>query len=295
MRFMAKLFITKNTKRVFRIGGFAPSVVTGKGLAELIGKAVFLQSGDQKIAAKVDRIAANGDIVVKLAVPGRDGILRISETELTVKASDTEVVDALMSNQKIRAFEAGAAIELSKDNKAVTLYEKDENGKDTKIVCDYRDVSIDGHASTFGTPDDRDRGGDYVMKGAWDNTLIEFRQNPVMLVNHENRVESLVGSWSRVSVDGMGLGVTGNVTNAPGAKDTRFKLVEGHLKGISIGGIWYYIEDGFGIEDIALFEISLVAVPMNPKALVYTSSVGPAECQKAFAKFWRSHTALRAA
>jgi len=274
----------------------APAIVTAKtksaALTELVDAAVFFGSKGERIAGRVKRV--DGDnLVVNLAVPSRTGLLIVTDSELTVKASDIEVTKALMQQKRVQSFEAGAALKLSTDEKAVTIFEQDKDGKNTTVVCDYLNVVIEGHASTFGTSEKRDRGGDYVMRGAWDHTLTEFRKNPVMLTNHDNTVEALAGSWAKVGIDGMGLGVQGNVSNAPGLRDIRFKLMEGHLKGLSIGGIWYYHEDGFGIEEIDLFEISLVGIPMNPDTLAHTRSLGEADCRKAFAKFWRTNSSLR--
>ena len=42
-------------------------------------------------------------------------------------------------------------------------------------------------------------------------------------------------------------------------------------------------------------EISLVAVPMNPDALVYTRSLKLEDCKAAFIRFWKSHTGLKEA
>lgn len=263
------------------------AVITGKGEAELVGKAVFFASGGHRVAGKV-KLAANGELVVQLAVPGNDGILRVSETEIVVKAGDAEVVDAITKQTRMKTFEAGAALTVNTDSKAVTILDEDE-----KTVCDYQNVTISGYASTFVSKTKKDRGGDYILPGAFDRTIPEFMKNPVILCNHTNTVEAIAGSWAKVNTNLQGLTVVGNITNAPGLRDVRFKLMEGHLKGVSIGGIWYYLDDGYGIEDADLFEISLVAVPMNPDALVRTSSLGEADCVKAFSKYWRSHTGLR--
>jgi HK97 family phage prohead protease len=232
---------------------------------------------------------ADGDnLVVRLAVPNRNGLLIVSDTEVKVKSGDIELVNALMQEKRVRRFEAGVEIGVEKHEKFQILTEPKSD-----IPIDYLNVKVAGHASTFGTPTDRDRGGDYVLPGAFDDTLKDFRQNPVMLINHDNMVQAIAGSWTKLVIDSKGLGVVGDITNAPGMRDTRFKLIEGHLKGLSIGGIWNYTSDGFGIEEAELFEISLVAVPMNPKTLAQTASIGELECRKAFSKFWRNHSSLR--
>ncbi len=291
------LRIKKTATRVIRFGGgktagpTAPRIVTADPAALLVGKAVFFALNGERVAGKAIR-AANGELTIDLAVPSRDGLLLTTGTELTVKASDVEPTKALLSQKRVQAFEAGAEIRLPAEQKFATILRK-EGGEGTEVVADYRDVVIEGYASTFGTPDKRDRGGEYVMPGAWTKTLADFRKNPVILVDHTNKVSSIAGSWTKVGVDQRGLAVTGAISNAPGVRDTRFKLVEGHLKGLSIGGIWHYAEDRYGIEEIDLFEVSLVAVPMNAETLAYTRSVGPADCQKAFSRFWRHSSSLR--
>jgi HK97 family phage prohead protease len=269
----------------------SPSIAdAGKALNDLVGKAVFFASGGERVAGKVARVEGK-DLVVQLAVPSRDGLLFVSETEMTVKASDLDVTNALMQDRKLKTFEAGAALRLAEDRKAVPI----QAGGDSKgPIVDYRGVTIEGYASTFGGPNDRDRGGDYIAPGAWDKTLQEFMRNPVLLTDHDNSVDALAGSWVKVSVDGKGLAVRGSISDAPSMCDLRFKLVEGHLKGLSIGGVWYYSQEDKGlIEEIDLYEISLVCVPMNAETLAYTRSLNEASCRKAFARYWRNHKSLR--
>ena len=275
--------------------GCSAAVISSDTHRELIGKAVFFANEGERVAGKA--IRAEGDkLVVQLAIPSREGILLITDTELTVKATDLEVTKALMQQKRMKAFEAGAAIELSPDRKFIPVYDT-EDGLAPKIgtapIEDYLNVEIEGFASTFVETTKRDRGGDYILPGAFDRTLAEFMKNPVILTDHRNSVEMLAGSWTKVGQNARGLAVQGRISNAPGVRDTRFKLVEGHLKGLSIGGIFFYTEDNYGIDEVTLFEISLTPVPMNPDALAFTRSLGVADCRKAFAKFWRGHSTLR--
>ncbi len=272
----------------------APPMLVRAGVAavgDFIGKAVFFASEGERVAGKV--VGTEGEnLKIALAVPGRDGILRVSdspESQIVVKATDTEMVEAITKQGKMRAFEAGAKVSLSTEKKAIAVYDDD----DKTVISDYLNVVIEGYASTFVATTKKDRGGDYILPGAFDRTIPEFLKNPVMLTNHKNKVEAIAGSWSKVVANLQGLAVTGMITNAPGMKDIRFKLMEGHIKGLSIGGIWHYLDDGYGIEDADLFEVSLVAIPMNPDALAHTRGLDVIDCRKAFAKYWRSHTSLR--
>ena len=80
----------------------APHVVKPTAHAELVGKAVFFESEGERVAGKAVRV--DGDsLVVQLAVPGRDGILLVSDSEITVKASALEVTEALMEQRRRRS------------------------------------------------------------------------------------------------------------------------------------------------------------------------------------------------
>lgn len=272
----------------------APAIVTGKGLAELIGKAVFFESKGERIAGKVAGVEGT-KLAVLLAVPNSEGLLMVSATERMIESGDIEVTNALMSEKRLATFEAGIPISLPTDRKFATIFEQDETGKATSIVCDYQNVIIEGFASTFMGTTPIDRGGDYIIPGAFDKTLADFMKNPVLLSDHDNSVSHLAGSFSKVGITKQGLAVSANVSNAPGMRDTRFKLIEGHLKGLSIGGIWYYADDNRGIEEATVWEISLTPVPMNPDALVRTRSVTAADCRKAFKAFFNAKKVLKAA
>jgi len=277
-----------------RVAPPAPAIVKTDAHKELLGKAVFFASEGERVAGKALRVEGDS-LVIQLAVPSREGVLLVTDTEITVKATDLEVTKALMQAKRVRNFEIGAEIKLATDGdkKAVAVTEPVPGDDKATRIVDYRDVIIEGYASTFVGTTERDRGGDYVLPGAFDKTLAAFKKNPVILIDHRNAVDHLAGSWEKIGTDKSGLAVRGAISNAPGLRDVRFKLMEGHLKGLSIGGIWYYKDDGYGIEEAELYEISLTPVPMNPDSLAYTSSLGVADCRKAFAKFWRNQTSLK--
>ena len=265
----------------------APAVHTGKGNAELLGKAVWFSHEGQRIAGKAVRV--DGDkLIVRLAVPSQDGILCATSSEVAVKLTDLEPSKALVQDRKVAAFEAGAMMQEG-DRKAVPQYAPG----DDKRPIDFLDVEFDAYASTFVKYTKKDRGGDYIIPGAFDETIMQFMANPVMLCDHWNNTASIAGSYSKLAVNDKGLAVHGVMSNAPGLRDVRYKVMEKHLKGLSIGGIWHYGEDGYGIEKATLFEISLVAIPMNPDALIHTRSLGAADCVKAFAQFTKSAGQLR--
>jgi HK97 family phage prohead protease len=144
-------------------------------------------------------------------------------------------------------------------------------------VTDYMDVRIKGYLSTFADANETDRQGEYVIPGAFADTIAKFMTNPVMLKDHVNMVAYLVGNFTKMTEDVRGLYVEGLLSNSPDCRDTRFKVAEGMLKTMSIGGLWYYKEDGRGIFKVDLFEGSLTPVPANPKAIISTRSLSDAD------------------
>ena len=63
------------------------------------------------------------------------------------------------------------------------------------------------------------------------------------------------------------------LSNAPDNISTRFNVAEGHLRTLSMGGLFHYKEDGRGIFKVDLWEGSLVSIPANPDAIVSTRSL----------------------
>lgn len=167
----------------------------------------------------------------------------------------------LVPARKVLHFDAVADLDVPDEKKFVTV--KDQAGQ----ITDYRDVSIRGYLSTFANALNADRDGDYVMPGAFEETLKRFRTNPVMLVDHRNQVANIAGSFIKAAEDSKGLYVEGMLSNSPDNIDVRFKIVERHLKTMSMGGIFHFSEDRRGIFKVDLWEGSLVAIPANPDAL----------------------------
>ena len=141
---------------------------------------------------------------------------------------------------------------------------------DKKQIVDYRDVMFAGYGSTFENVTARDRDGDAVMQGSFSDTITEFMKNPVMLIDHNRSVASIAGSYSEVKQDRNGLYVVGNVSNSPEMRHVRFLLKEKHLRTLSMGGAMLFDETGRNIIKVYLYEISLVAIPANPDALITT-------------------------
>lgn len=141
--------------------------------------------------------------------------------------------------------------------------------KDGEQIVDYSNVVIEGYLSTFKNTTESDRDGDYVDKGAFTETIKKFLTNPVLLVNHRNQVEDLAGSFESIKEDNAGLRFKARLSNSPSEKmkHIRALVAEGHLKTVSMGGLFHYKEDGRGIFKVDLWEGSLTPIPANPDAV----------------------------
>lgn len=128
-----------------------------------------------------------------------------------------------------------------------------------------KNMEFEAYLSTFGNVD---RDGDVVVRGAFNQDLREFMKNPVMLIDHRNSIENVVGKFTDVREDDKGLYVKGIISNAPDVLSVRVKMAEGLIKALSMGGYFQWDEDGVHITRVKLHEGSLVAIPANPEALI---------------------------
>lgn len=134
------------------------------------------------------------------------------------------------------------------------------------VVVDYQDVSFSAYASTWGI----DRDGEQVRPGAFKDSILDFMKNPIALKDHRQSVDCIVGQYESLMEDRSGLFVKCRLSNAPDVKSIRFKVVEKCLRALSIAGLMFLEEDRTTISQVRLWEISLVAVPANPDALIDT-------------------------
>ncbi len=144
------------------------------------------------------------------------------------------------------------------------------------MVSDYQNVRIRGYLSTFSAATPADRQGHYVLPTAFDETIPKFlKRNPVMLMDHWNRVENAIGMFEVVRPDSKGLYVEGLLSNSPlpAATHCRYIVAEGILRTMSMGGFFYFDESGRGIFKVELFEGSLTPIPVNPDAIISTRSL----------------------
>lgn len=136
------------------------------------------------------------------------------------------------------------------------------------------DGLIEGYASTFdGKPD---RAGDIVVKGAFARTLAEHCREgttPAMLWSH--RIEEPIGRWTALGEDRKGLRVAGQINLKTRRGREAFEhIAAGDAGAFSIGylipegGRKYNGDGSFTLVDVDLVEVSVVAVPANPRARI---------------------------
>lgn len=144
---------------------------------------------------------------------------------------------------------------------------------------------IEGYANTKNKPD---RYGDipcvYRQKRNYVYELTEFKKNPVLLIDHVNRIDHLAGSVTEIYEDAQGLYFKAlfSASAHPTVAHARQIYTEGHAKGISIAGRFHY-EDSSNPQNLTLaeiFEISLVAVPADPDSLAFAREGDSEEAQE---------------
>lgn len=171
---------------------------------------------------------------------------------------------------RLKRFDAAVDVE-PPDAKKLTVIKVDDR------IVDYQNVTIAGYLSTFKATTESDRQGDYVDEGAFRETIPKFMLNPVLLADHRNSVAFLAGNFTALREDKKGLRVEAVMSNSPDNIGARFKVAEGMLKTLSMGGVFHYKEDGRGIFKVDLWEGSLVAIPANPDARFQVRALNEAE------------------
>lgn len=126
-------------------------------------------------------------------------------------------------------------------------------------------MTIKGYANTA----DKDRVGDVVLPSAFEKTLPEYMENPVVLFQHN--WDKIIGKCVKAEVQKEGLYVECEISGAKDVDDVRTKIAEGSLKTFSIGyneTLSDYDETHACnvVKELELLEISVVTIPCNPKA-----------------------------
>ena len=140
-------------------------------------------------------------------------------------------------------------------------------------VTDGRVVA--GYASLFGI---KDQSGDVVAKGAYAASLARLGTKGArvkMLWQHDPTQP--IGIWDEVREDGQGLWVKGRIlTEVEKGREAAALLAAGAIDGLSIGYRTVKVErDGKGrrlLQELELWEVSLVTFPMLPEARVTAKS-----------------------
>jgi HK97 family phage prohead protease len=152
---------------------------------------------------------------------------------------------------------------------------------------------ITGYGSTFGNVD---LGGDVVAPGAFAKSLAEHKAegtSPSMLWAHDPGEP--IGVWTEAREDARGLFLAGKLTlETRRGAEARALAKDGALA-LSIGFQTrdaVYEKDQRVLKDLALFEVSLVSMPMNPQArLTSVKSATADEIRNAvqFERFLKQH------
>lgn len=131
-------------------------------------------------------------------------------------------------------------------------------------------MQFEGHGSIFGNVD---WGNDVVMPGAFKRTLAEHKSEgtlPSMFWMHDP--SRVAGKWLDMREDENGLVTKGELAPTDLGKEIHTLLKMEAVKGLSIGYIptlTDYTNDGVRlIKEVDLIEVSIVSIPMNPKAQI---------------------------
>jgi HK97 family phage prohead protease len=138
-------------------------------------------------------------------------------------------------------------------------------------MSDEGNGGFSGHASMFGNVD---RAGEIVAKGAFAKTIDAFVRDGFVALNHDWR-STPIGFITSAKEDDRGLLVEIAFHGTPAAQEARRVAAERHEAGKSVAlSIGYRVkadeqsDKGRVLKELELFEVSLVNVPANPRALV---------------------------
>jgi len=131
-------------------------------------------------------------------------------------------------------------------------------------------MKFEGHGAVFGNVD---LGGDVLMPGAFARTLAKHKSEgtfPAMFWMHDQT--RIPGKWLDIMEDDTGLPVKGELAQTDLGKEVHTLLKMDAVGGLSIGYLPTdvdYAADGVRLlNEVDLFEVSIVAIPMNPKAQI---------------------------
>jgi HK97 family phage prohead protease len=122
-----------------------------------------------------------------------------------------------------------------------------------------------GYAAVFDRPD---RGGDVVRPGAFARSVGKGERVPLLWQHDAARP---IGRIEYLKEDKRGLRVIARLSDGRAGREAAALLKEGALRGLSFG---YRVRTASGeapreLRELDLIEISLVTLPMQPKARVH--------------------------
>lgn len=123
-----------------------------------------------------------------------------------------------------------------------------------------------GYAAVFDRPD---RGGDVVRAGAFARALKRGGKQVPLLWQHDPARP--IGRIEYLKEDRRGLRVIARLSASRAGREAAAQLGEGNVRGLSFG---YRIRAASGeapreLTELELVEVSLVTLPMQPKAIVH--------------------------
>ena len=147
---------------------------------------------------------------------------------------------------------------------------------------------FEGYASVFGV---QDSDGDVIIKGAFQKSIESYQDRgkyPKMLWQHNPT--QIVGKWTEMREDERGLWVKGSlILDVEKGREAYALMKAGELDAMSVG---FNISEatagdmrGRVIEEIDLWEVSLVTWGANPDALITT--VKSIDTERNFERFLR--------
>lgn len=142
-----------------------------------------------------------------------------------------------------------------------------------KRIKGYLETKGDGIIEGIASTETVDRHGEVVMQDGWD--LKNFKKSPVLMLQH-NYQELPIGKIEKIKVEDKKLvfkAIFSETTQK--AKEAYALVKEGILNSFSVGFIplEYDANQQNIITKAELLEISLVAIPANPEAVVLAKSI----------------------
>jgi len=145
--------------------------------------------------------------------------------------------------------------------------------KDVNIIDAEPDDMYLGYITGKAATNDLDRYGDIITEKALINGARDLLANPTVFEDHNYDVSKAVGKVmeSKVVTIGTQTAIFVKVAISKTANELWTKIKEGIIRAFSIGGIWKETEydkerDIWLINDMELWELSIVGVPANPSA-----------------------------